>query len=454
MPANDPTDPSAATNYFRGRRNQYMKSTLQLLTRENPFRNLVPCRQYAGEEGENPTIVTYTSEMPTSYPFKVAAHTPGTMGMETIKRSNHPANYPGENPGDATDPNSGVAGNPLTGTLGNPSSPEGTTHGSVGNPASHKIRRGQIERTFEIRETSFSTETMNLDDIKRAWQAAQQAEAFESSLKNYMTVFWSDWYRVQNIGMGNNKYVPNPDTGAASIGYQDTNNYEETFAGAFAGSGYAAAGLVEWKHLKQIYYRLCRKGATKELAVGQSANRPIFPLHCSPELKEYLWKDEDRIGETLKWHDPKSLLAVMGYDRGINGFTPYVDLFPMRFADDAALAAGTPVYPTQNVAASFGYDHDENTAWNSAKYEVATILPQQVYECVYEPSSPIAFADMQFDPQDYTGEFRFINTPTFEGTNDRGNKGYYLADVRIGSKPIYPQFGVSIVYDRTLLPAM
>jgi hypothetical protein len=52
---------------------------------------------------------------------------------------------------------------------------------------------------------------------------------------------------------------------------------------------------------------------------------------------------------------------------------------------------------------------------------------------------------MQFDPQNYVGEFRWVNNQTFEGHNDRGNLGYYMCDVRLGCKPVNPDLGVSIL---------
>ena len=98
-----------------------------------------------------------------------------------------------------------------------------------------------------------------------------------------------------------------------------------------------------------------------------------------------------------------------------------------------------------------GRKHVENTKYLStarggrAQYEVATILPTGVYETHYEPVDPTAFSGMSFKPQDYVGEFKWINNPTFEGDNDRGNLGYYLADIRAAAKPKFPDLGYSIL---------
>ena len=74
-----------------------------------------------------------------------------------------------------------------------------------------------------------------------------------------------------------------------------------------------------------------------------------------------------------------------------------------------------------------------------AEYEVATILGRQVWEAKYEPVDPTQFSGMKFDPTNYIGEFQWINNRTFGGDNDRGNLGYYLADIRAAAKPIFPE---------------
>ncbi len=435
-------------NYFRSRRNQFQKDTIQRLYRANPLRSLINHREYNGVDGENPTIVSYTHELPETYPFNGSAGTDLTdFAMETIKRTNHDGtNYTGEDTGDTDDPNALLAAAGSFGGAGEqpvPGSPEGTaTLADVGNPTQYEIRRGQIERTFEIRQISFETADIALDDIKRSWQAAEAAGAFGKSLREFITVFFSDYYRVQNIGMVTNKYIPT----AATAGTMVEDDYTQTFDAARTTVG-SAPSQLEWWHLEELYWDLIARGAAEEMSVGTVAGQPVFPLVCSPKVKNYLWRDESAVAETLKWHDPGSRLAKFGYQGAIKGFIPVVDVFPMRAADDAGLDAGTFIYPTENVATSFGFRHKPRAAYKTAEIEVATILPMDIYDCVYEPSSPTAFADIEFDPQDYTGEFHFMNQKTYKGDNDRGNRGYFLSDIRIGAKPKNPDLAVTIAHD-------
>ena len=438
---------TSINSYFRSRINQFHSNTLQRLWRSNPFRSLVPTREYNGADGENPTIIQYTHELPTSYPVNVATHTSGTMGMETVKVSPYPDPSGETVPGGSapsTDPTEGGApGNPRE----NPTSPQTDTGTNIGpgvdGPSSHTIKRGQTERTFEIRQTSFKTDTVCLTDIKRSWQAAEAVGAFEKAMREFINVFYGDYYRVQNIGMVGSKYTPD----GAGAGTWSDDNLNQDFTGVTA-----PTAQLGWNDLNAIYFELVRRGIAEEMAIGTANGRPVLPLIASPECIQRLWKENASSGvsiaEQVKFFDPKSNLALLGYDGAINGFLPIVDIFPIRTDQQAngdGLTTESFIYPTTNADASFGRKYTKNTAYDTAEYEVATILPPKVYECVYEPSTPTAFAGMNFDPQNYVGEFRWINNQTFEGHNDRGNLGYYMADIRIGCKPVNPDLGVSIL---------
>lgn len=429
-------------NYFRTRPNQYMKDTLQRLYRANPMRALIDHSEYDGSDGPNPTIIEDTHELPESYPKKVSSHTDGldNLGMEAIPRTQHPANYEGEDSADTDDPNPLLKGAPENSVTSPSDVAAGTSLGSTGYPDAHEIRRGQLERTFEIRQISFNTSDIALDDIKTAHRAAQVAAAWGRGLTEFTRVFMSDFLRVQNVGMITNKYIP---TGATA-GTLEEDDYTEDFSNVTLNP---TPAQLEWWHLEELYWDLVARGVADEMAVGQANGQPILPLVISPKVKNYLWRDEATNAETFKWHDPQSRLAQLGYPKAIKGFIPIVDVFPIRMADAAACAAGTFTYPTQNVTTSFGYKHKPRAAWKSANIEVATILPREVYSCKYEPSSPTAFDDVEFDPQNYVGEFRFINNKTYKGHNDRGNCGYFLADIRVGAMPKYPDLGVTIAHD-------
>ena len=394
-------------NYFVERRNQFHKTVYQKLFRSNPFRTLVPMSAFDLSEGRTPTVRTLTHELPTSYPT--------TMTEVTL------------------------------------SDGSGNTECA---PTATTIKRGEITRTFKLFQTAFNTDVVCLSDLKRAVDAAQTVAGFERALSEYINVWWGDWYRTQNIAMVDNKAVTRTSGGLIVANSQ---------AGDFTGIGASLPNdYLGWDHLKQIYWQLARNGLADELAVGRdSKGRPVLPLHAGPGVIARLFTNSDT-KEQVKFFDPAKNLESLGYDGAVNGFLPVVDLFPIRFgktggiAGAADLTLANAIYPTQNANAVTGRKYVANAAYNLngvngglAEYEVATILGREVWEAKYEATDPTQFSGMKFDPANYIGEFQWINQRSWQGDNDRGNLGYYLADIRCGAKPMFPELGYSVLTKAT-----
>jgi hypothetical protein len=392
-------------NYFRGRINQFHSNVYAKHTRSNPHRNLVGMSAFDLSEGTEPIVRTLTHELPTSYPTSLTA-----VGV------------------------SNGTGNPQCA------------------PTSTTIKRGETQRTFTLAGTSFKTDVVCLSDLKRAEKMAQAASDFERSINEYVDVWWSDWYRVQNIKMVDNKVST-----AASGGLDIKTNTE----GNHTDCALPTADL-SWDHLTALYWELVYAGIADELAVGRdSKGRPILPLIAGPGIIASLWKGDSNVKEQVKFFDSAKNLQLLGYDGAINGFLPVVDLFPIRYGkittgieSSADLTEANFLYPTENIDATTGRTHRVRSAYRTeargglAEFEVATILGRSVWEAKFEAADPSNFSGMNFKPTNYMGEFQWIGgekNRTFLGDNDRGNLGYYLADIRCGAKPIYPEHAFSIV---------
>lgn len=400
----------AVNNYFVERRNQFHKSTHQKLFRSNPFRSLVPVSAFDLSEGRTPTVRTLTHELPSAYPTALVATAEGGSGATV-----------------------------------------GVSDGSSSpcDQAATTIKRGEVTRTFELFGTAFKTDVLCLSDLKRAQDAAAAVAGFEKALNEYVTVFWSDWYRLMNIKMIDTKVSTKADDVVDSAISTKANHTDVPSL---------PNADLNWNHLKQLYWELCRNGLADELAVGRdSKGRPILPLYAGVGIINALWTDNNLVRESVKYFDAAKNLQHLGYDGAVNGFLPLVDLFPIRYGDSdgisatSELAASRMIYPTINANATSGRKYQANPHYRlqakggHGQFEVATILGRDCYEAKFEAVDPANFAGAEFTPTNYTGEFSWINNRTFEGDNDLGNKGYYRADIRIAAKPIFPEFGVSIL---------
>ena len=391
-------------HYFESRIDQFHKNIITRIHRTNPFRSLVPMRKMDLAEGLTPTIITNTHEFPTAYPTALTA----------------------------------VAFSTGTGD-------------TACDPARTTIKRGSVQRTFSLEGVSFDTDDFCVSDIKRSHQAARAASDFEKGLGEYVQVFWSDYARVQNIGMVDFKYST---TGAASV--EETESTKADFTDITTLPTFE----LNWDHLRHLYWDLVRRGAAQELAIGMAGGQPVFPLIAGVGILDRLFLDDDIVRKEVRFFDPKSNLKPLGYASNamsVSGFLPIADVFPVRYgktggiATPADLVAANMIYPTTNAAATKGQKHIPNVNYpvsdngGLAEYEVVTILPKEIYELRYEAANPTVFSKMDFKPVDYLGEFSWVNNKTFRGDNDRGNIGYYLADIRVGPASLNPDYAKTIV---------
>lgn len=393
-------------SYFRGRINQFHANVYSKHYRSNPFRSIVPMSAFDLSEGTTPIVRTLTHELPEAYPTALTA----------VGTSNN-------------------TGNPQC------------------NPPTTTIKRGETQRTFQLYGASFNTDVVCLSDLKRAEQMAQAAADFEKSLTEYVQVWWGDWYRIQNIAQVDNKVATKASNGLAIAVNQDGDHH---------GLASLPDADLNWDHLTQVYWELVRNGLADELAVGRdSKGRPVLPLHAGPGVINALWKNDTNVKEQVKFFDSAQNLKLLGYDGAINGFLPVLDIFPIRYGKVttgitgvADLVPANMQYPTANADATIGRKSTNRSQYLTvargglAEYEVVTILGRDVWEAKYEAVDPSSFSGMKFKPQSYIGEFKWIGgdeNKTFLGDNDRGNLGYYLADIRCGAKPIYPELGYSIL---------
>ena len=393
-------------SYFVDRIDQFHKNIYQKVLRANPYQSVIPMSQFDLSEGTTPIVRTMTHELPTAYPTAMAEVT-------------------------------------VSNGTGDPAC----------NPTATTVKRGEIHRTFKLYSAAFDTDTLCVSDMKRAEQAAKAVSAWERGLAEYLKVFWSDYARIKNVSMVDNKAI----TGAALV---TSTNQDDDFTGVSA----LPTEAIEWKHLKQLYWELART-AGEEAAIGTTSDgKLVFPLFASPGIIDRLFKSDD-VKQEVRYFDPKSNLKALGYDGAVNGFMPVVDLYALRFGDVAdvdgqadgiddvsELTVANLIYPHFNADATAGRKHAFNPFFRStarggkAQYEVVTVLGPQVYENQFEAINPSTFSKAGFgQPSSYIGEFEWINNKTFKGDNDRGNHGYYRADVRVASKPIYPENGWSIL---------
>lgn len=379
-------DLGALNNYFALAKNQFTEPIYNWNWRKNPFWTIVPRSMFNYQDGLTPEVNTSTFELPTSYPDS----------LSSVSTSN------------------------------------GTGNSACNNTCT-TILDGYINRNFHLERDCYQTRPFCLSDLQFSWQAEQFASNLQKNLQQYTTVRWSDWYRLKNICMIDTKVS----TGSGST--YDTSSDSNC---NFTGVDLPTADL-NWSHLNCLYDTLIQLGAEP---VGYSEGQPLFPLTTGPGIKRALFQTNTLVRDTVNFGDAFQNFTARGINTSINGFIPNVDEFPIRYAADGT----TKIYPTINANATVGRKFVMNPDYRTvargglAVYEVATILPMNVYEVKVRPEGPTSFGGMTFSPHNYVGEPQWINNRDM-CDNKLGNIGLYMMNLAMGAKPIRPEVGFAIL---------
>ncbi len=382
--------PSLASlnNFFTQSVNQFVEPIYNKIFRTNPFFPLVPRAEFTPMDGLVPKVVTTTSELPTSYP-----------------------------------------------NWGNLSISDGTADACDISPTS--ILDGTIERNYQLETNAFISRVLCLTDLQFDWQIAQEVANLQKNLEQYITVTWSDWYRIKSLCASGTK----TSTLAAGATFNSSDG-NCNFTGL---AGHLPTTALSWDHLNPIYDLLMQNGAEAG-AVGYSEGQPLLPIICGPGIKRSLWQDDSKIRDTVNWGDAFQNFTARGINTSINGFIPNMDLFPVRWAADGT----TKIYPTINTNATKGRKFIPNPDYLTvarnglAVYETVYIMPNQVWEARVRPVGPTSFGMASFNPTNYVGDLRWINNPDND-ENPLGNRGYYRMDVQAAARPVFPEFGYAIM---------
>ncbi len=381
-------DLSAINNFFTQSVNQFVEPIYNWIWRTNPFISLIPRAEFTPMDGLVPKVVTTTSELPTAYP-----------------------------------------------NWGNLSISDGTADSCDVSPTA--ILDGTIERNYQLEINAFISRVLCLTDLQFDWQAEQEVANLQKNLMQYITVTWSDWYRMKSLCNSGTKVS----TLAAGATF-DSVDGNCSFAGL---AGHLPTTALTWDHLTPLYDILMQAGAEAN-AVGYSEGQPLVSLICGPGVKRALWQDDSKIRDTVNWGDAFQNFTARGINTSINGFIPNMDLYPIRWAADGT----TKIYPTTNTSATKGRKSIPNPNYLTvargglAVYETAYIMPRDVWEARVRPVGPTSFGMASFNPINYVGDLRWINNPDND-ENPLGNKGYYRMDIQAAARPVRPEIGYSIM---------
>ena len=374
------------------------------------------------------------------------------QGWRTLGSNQVTQNYQGFNPYTQVTDTAG-AGAPVD---------SASTSGNALPVALTGVTFGQKLRQYSLEWASVDSPDIALEDLRFAVKRREQLSNIMDVLTESTSLVWQDRYRnlyTRAVTIdGNNLVYPgvgainNPTSGTTTATDQKAvfNAVVNGSVSAVSGTTFTATSLPQSQLtqgiLKRLYMKLIRDGAGTN-AMGRENGAPVFMLICGAETSENLIRLNADIRQDYRYAKPNELLTPLGIERSYGGFYHSIDPYPPRFS-----VAGTSpaylfrVYPFRKETTTKGTAYNINPAYETANYEISYIFHQDVFRSVV-PSPINTNNKMAFNPQNYRGEFKWVNILDRQNNPD-GNVGYFRGVVASGARPVFPQYGYVVMHTR------
>lgn len=418
--------------------------------------------QFPDEMGDVISSMTFERFFP-SATLAGAGDTDGYASGEVKTSAGSSWKKLGSNPVDQT----ATSFNPYTQTISGGTAVPLDSASAAGNalPATLQgVTFGQRLRQYSLEWASVESPDIALEDLRFAVKRREQLSNIMDVLTEATSIIWQERYREQYTAQvaaeGNLVYpgassivvAPNGANGTdANIVYRavvDGVGFGATAALTTANTSLPQSQLTQGI-LKRLYMKLVRDGAGTN-AMGRENGAPVFMLITSAETSESIIRLNADIRQDYRWAKPNELLTPLGIERSYGGFYHSVDPYPPRFRiADLATDKVIRVYPFIRSSTTKGTKYDINPAYETAEFELSYIYHQDVFRSVVP--GPVNTANkMSFNPQNYRGEFKWVNILDRQKNPD-GNVGYFRGVLANGARPIFPQYGYAILHRRSAI---
>lgn len=350
-------------------------------------------------------------------------------------------------------------------TLNNSEPPTSTPTWGAINPVSEENPSGPCEvvyadvtwgnnrRQYSPEEYGLQGPILCKDEFTFDWMTDQFLNHYIDQLAMITRRVWSNRYQEHFMAL-TTKYIA------------DGTNTE--YVGSTLAPGVAQAtlpGVLATSELTQDMldyesYQLIYNGATATTAdakgyISLGEQGPIFPLLIGLEMSKRLTFQAEVI-DNYRWAgsgrlDASELMKRVGATKVLYNFRHIPNLYPPRFEWDGDSYVRVEPFITSTATGS-GTQALVNADWINATYEAAFILhPLVMKDELVEPD--VNAGGLPFDPTNYYGNWQFVRgaykwDETCEDPLKK--KGRHYAEFKHAIKPIFPDYGRTIIFKRCL----
>ncbi len=328
-----------------------------------------------------------------------------------------------------------------------------TSTGCVGTPCDKtetEIGFGYTQEEYSLQEKSYKTQMFCFDLIMSADRAKEQFGHLIEILRDSSSTIISDRMKTEAFRIAGNKVL----TGLTGIGvnipftYTSTGNLITVTPNALPDSVLTIDILQRWVQ------PLIFEGYTGAAGLPNS----MFELVTDFETAWNLREGNSSLTNSFQFTDfaQGGQLYKYGITDAIGNFGIRIDAAPMRFLETGGVLHR--VFPYKNQAASGGYGGAGiqgvvNQDYIDAPYQIDFIHHRMAMKSMTR-STEVINSMMPFAQRDFGGKWQFVmdnlgadaNGCVIE--NKRRNKGMFIADYSMATKPERPEWEVAILSKR------
>lgn len=272
-------------------------------------------------------------------------------------------------------------------------------------PPADNVTFHQTLREMQLYHKSVYSPKFCVNDLIFTGARQKQMEAVVKSLDEQVRHYWIKWNR-QEWTKWSNKLIAEP--GLETVGEGGT-----TF-GTTEATSQLTNGLLE-----HVYETLIlEQGINNSLSMQNG--RPIFGLITDQITSRRLTRDDDAIREDYRHSAERDiLLKPLGISHTYNGFIHMVDDMPPRYTFSGGVYTEVAPYILDTSDAA-NPSREVNPAWRDAEFQDSYIYVRNALQ-FRVPGSVTGVGRAKFNPQNYMGDFRWLNIKNDDESSDSYN---------------------------------
>lgn len=315
----------------------------------------------------------------------------------------------------------------------------GNCVGKPCDPPENKIGYGYTRRTVRLFEQSWASELVCFDQVMYKNKAKEHVQQIISQiLTPASTRIMAELLQRKAMELAGKRIV-------VAAGLPTFNFTWDAGGYVFLNITDAATGLPI-DPVGRLTYNILRTQVKEQFALGAIAatdkDFQHLQLHTDLDTYHYMSKQDPTLYDKARFQFSEFSTASKEFQK--YGFTGYVGdflvkclMFPPKF-NRVSAGRYQVVLPYINVATTEGIRSVWNSAYEKALYQFSYINHKEAIHV--QPFSPEALnPQMPFLVRDYAGKWRFVNTD-LGIENKRKNKGQFIADFRLATKPVMNEY--------------